>query len=75
VEELKEVVEKFPNLDDSNDDSNDALAINNSLNEICYGIRFTEDKWRKYFTKSYEDVERVYKKWAKLRGCNRTGIR
>jgi len=73
--ELKEVIEKFPNLDDSNDGSNDALVINNCLNEICYGMKFTEDKWRKYFTKNYEDVERVYKKWAQLRGWNPTGIR
>ena len=73
--DLKEIIEKFPNLDDSNDSSNETLAINNCLNEVCYGINFTEDKWCKWFTRSYREVEKIYKKWAKLRGWNYTGIR
>lgn len=73
--ELKEIIKKFPNLDDSNDSSNETLAINNCLNEVCYGINFTEDNWRKRFTQSYEEVEKVYKRWTELRGWNYTGIR
>jgi len=74
-EDLKQVIEKFPNLDDSDDSSNETLAINNCLNEICYGVNFTENDWRKWFSQSYEEVEKVYKRWAELRSWNHTGIR
>jgi hypothetical protein len=74
-EELKKVIAKFPDIDDSIEDSNETLAINNCLNEICHGIKFTKDKWEKYFYYDIDKIREVYKKWAKLRGWTRTGVK
>lgn len=73
-EELKEIIAEFPGIDDSIEDSNETLAINNCLNEICFGIKFTETKWQKYFDYDIEKIREVYKKWARLRNWSRTGI-
>jgi phage FluMu gp28-like protein len=72
---LKEIIEKFPNINDFDEDSNETLAINNCLNEICHGIRFTESQRQKYFAYDREKIREVYKKWAELRGWKFTGVR
>jgi hypothetical protein len=74
-QELKEIIEKFPNIDDFDENSNETLAINNCLNEICHGIKFTESQWRKYFDCDREKIREVYEKWAKSRGWKFTGVR
>ena len=74
-EDLAQVISAYPDIDDSDDNSNETLAINNCLNEICHGIRFTERGWRKLFTVSKSEVDEVYRKWAILRGWSSSGIR
>jgi hypothetical protein len=74
-EELEQIAVAYPNVDDSDDDSNVALAINNCLNEVCYGIGFSDRDWSQWFVVSRSEVEDVYRKWATLRGWSRTGIR
>jgi hypothetical protein len=43
--ELEEIAGAYPNIGDSDDDSNAAIAINNCLNEVCHGISFTDRDW------------------------------
>jgi hypothetical protein len=74
-EELRQIVEAYPNIDDTDDNSNAALAINNCLNEVCHGIRFSNREWSQWFTVSKSEVEEVYRKWAVLCGWSHTGIR
>jgi hypothetical protein len=74
-EKLNEIVTTFPDIDDSDDDSDAALAINNSLNEVCHGIRFSDEEWEQWFDFSKSEIEEVYWSWAKLRGWSQTGIR
>jgi len=74
-EELKQVIVAYPNVDDSDDDSNAALAINNCLNEVSHGVSFSDQDWSQWFDVSRAEVEDVYRKWAVLRGHSRTGIR
>jgi len=74
-DDIDKIVAAFPEIDDSNDDSDVTLAINNSLNEVCHGIRFSDDEWNQWFDVNKSEVEEVYWKWAKLRGWSQTGIR
>ena len=75
MEELDEIIAEYPNIDDSDDNSNATLAINNCLNEVCHGIRFSDEDWKQWFDVNKSEVEEVYWKWAKLRGWSQTGIR
>ena len=74
-EELAKIVTAYPDVDDSDDNSNAALAINNCLNEVCHGIRFSNREWSQWFTVSKPEIEEVYRKWAILRRWSHTGIR
>jgi len=64
----------WPLLDVREDDSDACLIINNSLNEVCYGVSINDRQWERWFTVSREDVRQTYRKWARLRGWSRTGI-
>lgn len=74
LNELKLIVAAFPNVDDSHDDSNVTLAINNCLNEVGNGINFSEREWEQCFAFHREEVCEVYQKWAKLRGWSGNDI-
>ena len=72
--ELHLIIDDFPNIDDTENDSNATLAINNCLNETCYGMIFSEKDWQKWFSVEREEVSKTYEKWAKFRGWKRTGV-
>jgi hypothetical protein len=74
-EELEMVVATYPNVDDSDDNSNAALAINNCLNEVCHGLRLSDREWSQWCTVNKSEVEEVYQKWSILRGWSHPGIR
>ena len=74
TEELERIVSMYPNVDDSSDSANTALAINNCLNEVCHGISFSHREWARWFTASKSEIEEVYRKWAVLRGWSHTGV-
>ena len=67
-EELELLVAVYPNIDDSDDNSNATLAINNCFNEVCHGIHFSDREWSQWFNVSKSEVEEVYRKWTTLRG-------
>ena len=74
-EELEQIVVAYPNVDVSDDHSNAALAINNCLNEVCHGVKFSDQDWSQWFAVSRSEVQDVFRKWAVLCGQSRTGIR
>ena len=71
---LYELIEMWPQIDDSVDDSDQTLALNNAMNEICHGIRFSDADWVTWFSVSRDTVKSVYKKWCRLRGKDSSGI-
>jgi UDP-N-acetylmuramyl tripeptide synthase len=75
LEELNAIVAAYPNIDDSDNESNETLAINNCLNEVCYGIRFSDEEWKQWFDVNKSEIEEVFRKWVRLRGWSETGIR
>jgi hypothetical protein len=72
---LRNLMEQWPVLDDSSEDSDAFLAINNCLSAVCYGIHFPPGEWSRWFDTSEQEVEGVYTKWARIRGLRSTGIR
>lgn len=74
-EDLRKLIDSYPEIDDSDNDSNECLAVNNCLNEVCHGLQFSETEWKKWFSVSREEIAETFKDWAELRGRNYTEIR
>jgi hypothetical protein len=74
-QEFAQVLDSFPAANYNADDPIPVLSINNTLNEICYGIGMSENDWSKWFDVPREKVQAVYEKWARLNSWNSTGIR
>ena len=65
-ETLYNIVEQLPEIDDSILDLDMYLAINNSMNEVCNGIRFSHADWEAWFHVDRDVVRKVFKKWKRL---------
>ena len=72
-EELNEIIKLSPMFDDT--DPLIELAINNCLNEVCYGLEITETEWEKWFDVSHDEIKSIFSKWAKLKGWKNTGLK
>jgi hypothetical protein len=72
--ELKQLIDEWPEIDDSHNGSSAQLAVNNCLNEVCNGIRFNNEDWSIWFKANREEIYDVYKCWAESVGLKRTGI-
>jgi hypothetical protein len=80
-DELRQVIAEWPHLKDEDDtDSKDnpdlvrVLAINNSLNEVLHGVGVSDADWEKWFDEPKEEVKRIYRTWAVLKGRNHGGV-
>ncbi len=65
-QQLREVATAWLDLDDFDAASNTSLAINNCLNEICYGINVNDDALEQRYGISRQTVERIYQKWKRI---------
>ena len=74
-EEMRRILRTYPDLEDDNDESPTAICINNSLNEVSYGLPFSDDEWSAWFTVTRSEIQEVYKAWARQRGWTSTGPR
>jgi hypothetical protein len=72
--DITSAITDWPDLDDSDDDSQVALVINNSLNEVCHGVDIPPHEWTEFFDVDREVIRTTYKTWAKLKGWKTTGI-
>jgi hypothetical protein len=75
VESASSLLENWPEVDDSDDDSDACLAINNSLNDLLHGEGITETKCKELTGASREELWQIYRKWATSRGWENTGVR
>lgn len=66
--ELQSVIAKWPHIDDSSEQSDGFLAINNCLNEVCHGFRVAPEDWNSWFGFSESEIKVVYQKWLRLKG-------
>jgi len=71
---LRRVISLWPQIDDGSDESDEFLAINNCLNEICHGVDIPPTEWEKRFAQPKDDIKPTYVKWLRLRDSS-DGIR
>ena len=65
--EVEEVLARWPEVDDSADQSPECLAINNALNEVTHGIHISNEEWFRWFQGAREEVEATYSRWTRSR--------
>lgn len=64
----------WPEVDDSDDDSNACLAINNSLNDLLHGVGVSDAQCQEFTGVNRKELMRIYTKWATARGWENTGV-
>jgi hypothetical protein len=72
---LRRIISLWPEIQDSSENSDGFIAINNCLNEVCHGINISAADWPKWFTQPKEEVKQIYYKWLKLGGLSSSGLR
>jgi hypothetical protein len=71
---LREIISSWPEIDDSPENSDRFLAVNNCLNEVCHGVHWAESEWPGWFTAPKDMVKRTYRNWLRLAGRSSGGI-
>ena len=66
-ETMHSLLAAWPAIDDAKDDSAACLAINNSLNDLLYGVGIGENEAISLVGVTRAEMERVYRKWAAAR--------
>jgi hypothetical protein len=65
-DELRRVIESWPNWKDDEDAENARvtfLAINNSLNEALNGVDISDEVWSQWIGEPRMEVERIFQTW------------
>lgn len=63
-EKMKDILQNWPDIDDTSEDSIAALAINNSMNDILNGVGIKDDKALELIGVNCSEMRLVYRKWA-----------
>ena len=74
ADDLQQVITRWPNIDDRDDDGDEFLAINNCMNEVCHGFSIQPAEWSTWFNTPKSEIESTYRTWLALRGVS-GGIR
>jgi hypothetical protein len=74
-ESASSLLSVWPKVDDSDDNSDACLAINNSLNDLLHGEGVTDQQCQEFTGANRKELLRIYRKWATARGWVNTGIR
>jgi hypothetical protein len=69
------LMETWPRVDDSDDNSEACLAINNALNDLLHGVGITDAQCQELTGVNREELWRIYRKWVTARGWENTGVR
>jgi hypothetical protein len=65
---VKQIISLWPDIDDHSENSDEFLAINNCMNEICHGIPITATEWARWFAQPKESVLQAYSTWLRCGG-------
>ena len=74
-DQMEVLLAAWPNVDDTADDSDACLAINNALNDLLHGVGIKDAEARQHVGVGRDEMVRVYHKWALARGWSRAGVR
>lgn len=72
---IRSLLAAWPAVDDTKDDSDACLAVNNSFNDFLHGVGVSEAEALELVGVSRAEMGRVYRKWAAARGWGKTGVR
>jgi|SRR5690348_13718400 hypothetical protein len=72
---LDKIISTWPEINDSSEDSDQFLAINNCLNEVCHGISIPQEEWARSFSQPRERVKQAFSNWLRSRGATHESIR
>jgi hypothetical protein len=71
---VKRFISQWPVMNDGAQGSDEFLALNNCMNEVCRGIRMTPEEWMQRFTEPRDRILQTYENWILLAGQTRGGI-
>jgi hypothetical protein len=72
---MRSLLLAWPNIDDSKDESDACLAINNTLNDLLNGVGISDAEALELVGVTRAEMQRVYGKWASARGWGATGVK
>ena len=72
---MSQLLALWPDIDDSDDNSDACLAVNNALNEWLHGVGVSDRESLAQLGVNRAEVIRIYEKWAASRGWKSTGVR
>ena len=73
-EVMRSLLAAWPIIDDSIDNSDACLAVNNSFNDLLHGAGISEADALKLVGVTRAEMRRVYSKWTAARGWDKTGL-
>jgi hypothetical protein len=73
-ETMRALLSVWPSIDDTHDDSDACVAINNSLNDLLHGVGISDENAVEFVGVGREEMLRVYRKWSAARGWTSTGV-
>jgi len=74
IDDLQHLIDRWPNIDDRDENSVGFLAINNCLNEVCHGFHIPPEEWDTWFNVPMGTVKDTYRNWLAIKGIS-GGIR
>jgi hypothetical protein len=73
-ENMRDLLGRWPDVDDTDDNGIACLAINNALNDLLHGVGISDDAAIELTGANRSEMYRIYKKWASARGWSATGV-
>ncbi len=64
----------WKNIDDSSNESDACLAVNNSFNDLLHGVGISEQQALALAGVSRAEIDRIYRKWAVACGWKSRGL-
>ena len=61
--EIWQLINTWSEVDDTVALSVAHIAIHNSLNEVCNGVSFTSERWKRWFSVPQTEICRVFEKY------------
>lgn len=74
AETMHALLDKWPCIDDADDESDACRAVNNTLNDLLNGVGISDQEAKELIGVSRAEMQRIYTKWAVARGWRSTGI-
>jgi hypothetical protein len=70
----KSIISRWPDIDHGAEGSDEFIALNNCVNEVCRDTRMTPKEWTQRFTEPGDTILQTYEYWLILAGQTRGGM-